>query len=468
MTPSASAHTKHPFRNILRFVAGDAFSKALAFVAMVWLARALGVGAFGTLEFALALLTWLLVLADGGIEIWATREAAQGVDLRALAGRVVPLRLILSILTGLLLLCLIPLLPDYESLPQILLIFAGCLPIQALNLKWAFLGREQMTPVGIGLVLGQLVFAAGVIAFVREPADLMAVPLLRLVSDIVTGLWFGNRFIRRNGTFRLTLPSRSDAPMLRPAFAYGAAHALALASFNFDSLLLGFLGTAEDVGLYGAAYKPVVAGLAIPMAYFMGLYPTLARTWSDGSTAFRELATKSLRLAASLALPLGVLGVVFAEDVLILLFSDAYAGAAQALQILSVSAVLVVLRGTYRRGLLAAGAVRLDLRCAAAATGLNVVLNFVLIPLYGIEGAAVATLASEVAWLGMTTLFFKRAVVSLPLLPNLIRPLLATATLVGWLLLSSSVPWVLRAVLGVAVYSIALAGIQRVAARRSA
>jgi Na+-driven multidrug efflux pump len=57
--------------------------------------------------------------------------------------------------------------------------------------------------------------------------------------------------------------------------------------------------------------------------------------------------------------------------------------------------MLVVLRVTLRQYLAASGRQRLDLGCASAATAVNVGLNFLLIPSYGIIGAALATLVSE-------------------------------------------------------------------------
>jgi len=86
------ASSVSPFRNILRLSVGDFLAKTLNFLAFVYLARVLGVASYGVLEFASSILTYFLLLADGGLELWATREAAEGRDLRELAARVVPLR----------------------------------------------------------------------------------------------------------------------------------------------------------------------------------------------------------------------------------------------------------------------------------------------------------------------------------------------------------------------------------------
>src|SRR5262245_64309357 len=70
----------NPFRSILRLSIGDLLAKIFSFLAFVYLARVLGVEDYGTLEFARALLVYVLVFGDLGLEFWATRQAARGAD----------------------------------------------------------------------------------------------------------------------------------------------------------------------------------------------------------------------------------------------------------------------------------------------------------------------------------------------------------------------------------------------------
>ncbi|HWP45486.1 MAG TPA: oligosaccharide flippase family protein, partial [Blastocatellia bacterium] len=83
-------HTMKRFRPIAWLSAGDLLAKTLNFCAFVYLARVLGAESFGVLELAGSLLTYLLLAADGGLEVWATREAAQNKDVRRLVARIVP------------------------------------------------------------------------------------------------------------------------------------------------------------------------------------------------------------------------------------------------------------------------------------------------------------------------------------------------------------------------------------------
>jgi O-antigen/teichoic acid export membrane protein len=70
----------NPFRNILTLSIGDFIAKAAYFLSFVYMAQKLGVANYGVLEFAIAVRTYLLLLADAGLDLWAVREAAKGVD----------------------------------------------------------------------------------------------------------------------------------------------------------------------------------------------------------------------------------------------------------------------------------------------------------------------------------------------------------------------------------------------------
>lgn len=445
-----------PFKNLLRLFLGDFAAKVLFFLAFVYLARILGVSNYGVLEFSLSVLTYFLVLGDGGLELWATREAARGRDTRGLVAQIVPLRLLLAGMSYTVLLLLLPVFPDYPFLQGLLVLFGLTLFAQAASLKWVFMGRENMGGVASGLVVAQITFALAIFAFVRRPESLLWVPVLRVVGDAAMAAYFGWLFVREHGRFRLALTLRGAGGVLRPALVMGASHGLAFMSYNFDSLLLGFMVGSAAVGWYGAAYKPITAILAVPVTYFVGLFPTLSRTFGSDHAAFQGIVTRSLRLASVLALPIGVGGAFLAGPIIHFLFGAAYENSVLPLQILSWAAVLVILRGTFRQALNAAGRQDLDLRCAVTAMGLNVGLNLFVIPRYGIVGAAGTTLLAEIVWITLASIYFYRHVSPLTLLPTIWQPLLAALVMAGWLGLTGSLFWMARGASSVLVYFLVL------------
>jgi O-antigen/teichoic acid export membrane protein len=445
-----------PFRNILKLSIGDFVSKVAYFLAFVYMAQKLGVAGYGVLEFAVAIRTYMLLAADAGLELWAVREAAKGLDIHGLVARVAPIRLVLATFSFGSVIGILAVLPDNPNLRRILPLLALTVFLQAFNLKWVFMGQERMMRVAVGLVASQLVFAGCIFLLVRQPADLIWVPLAFILGELLIVVYFWRLFTRLHGPPKMTLDWSGIRSLLQPVLTLGASHGLALMNYNIGSILIGVMAGPGPVGWYAAAYKPITAGLALPVSYFLGLFPSLSRQYKENKKKFRSILVRSFRLTAIFALPLGVGGTLLAEPLIGFLFGRSYARSVPVLQLLAWSAVLVTLRGNFRQSLNAAGKQRLDLACAISAVTVNVGLNLVLIPSYSIYGSAAATLASEVWWFVLAGYFFSRHVMPLKLLPALWRPILAAAGMGAFLVIGAPVQWMLRAAMGVVVYFLIL------------
>ena len=444
----------NPFRNILRLATGDFISKALSFLAFVYLARVLGVSEFGVLEFAGSILTYLLLISDGGLEMWGTREAAKAGDLPALVKRVLPYRLLLASGSFALLLVVLPLFPHYPSLRVVMVLYAVDVFAQAISLKWAFMGQQDMSRVARGLVIGQMLFALAVFGLIHNAAGLVWVPVLRLAGDLATAIYFARWYRRIHG--HLPLQVKFSGLALGPALTLGLSQAMGLINYNFDSVLLGFLRGPTVVGWYNAAYKLILISVTPTLTYVVGLFPALSRSYAESREEFRHLMARSVELWLAYVVPLVVGGVFLADSIIHFLYGTAYANSAAPLRILVWSAALASLRMVYSNALRATGHQALDLRCAIASAALNVVLNVLFIPRYGMVGAASATVSADVIWFAASYYFFARVVLPGEPMPKLRGPLLGGLAMAVVLWVARPVVWPARAILGLATYALIL------------
>jgi O-antigen/teichoic acid export membrane protein len=150
-----------------------------------------------------------------------------------------------------------------------------------------------------------VVFAGAVFALVQDPGDVLWVPVVQLAGNLAMAGYFYQRFVASQHTWLVRPTFQGIRQALAPSFTLGASRGLALLSFNFDTLLIGFLLNAAAVGLYSAAYRPLTAVLIISATYGLGLFPALSRAFSENHQQFRELVLRSLRLTAICAIPVG-------------------------------------------------------------------------------------------------------------------------------------------------------------------
>ena len=439
--------------SVLHLVGGDLASRALALVAFVYIARVVGADRFGTLEFAVSSLAYFLLLGDCGLEIWAIRATAMGLPVPHTAARVLALRILLSLLSYAVLFAITPAMPDYPRLPLMLLLFGLALIPQALNLKWVYVGRERMRTAAGGLLAAQIVFAAIVLIALRDPNNILWVPVARVLSELAGAVYFAVLYVREYGLPSLQLFGSESIGVLRGALAVGAVQGIGLLSYNFDMLLLGFLRTAADVGWYSAAYKPVTVALALPLACFGALFPGLARAHAAGKEQMIQLVRRSLRLTTALVLPVGILGSFLAGPAVILLFGAEYDRAAAPLQILCWSAVLVTIRSNFKHSLTAGRHSAVDLKSSSVAIAVNIILNLLFIPVWGAPGAAVATVISDIVWLSLAAAFFHSHIGSVGFWSALSKPAAAAVVMSACLFFTEALPAWERATFAVLVYA---------------
>lgn len=166
-----------------------------------------------------------------------------------------------------------------------------------------------------------------------------------------------------------------------------------------DLIILGLIMTPTDVGVYRVAAQGstvVSFGLGAIAAVSMPYYAQFHANGEMGH--LQRLATAGARIMLITAIPIVLIFIIWGEGILRLVFGVEYISAYSALVILSISHIFHAGFGILGPLLNMAGYERITAKGIAFAAVCNVILNFLLIPLYGINGAALSTGATLVIW----------------------------------------------------------------------
>jgi len=198
-----------------------------------------------------------------------------------------------------------------------------------------------------------------------------------------------------------------------------------------DTLMLGGLKSSADVGLYNAAH-PLAQFISVPLTALRLIYvPVISGLYAQGSMPeMRRNFSILTKWLCSATLPLFFILFLFPDTVLGFLFGASYASAATALRILSIGFIINNFLGPNGVTLIAMGEVRFIMWATLATAILNVGLNIVLIPPFGIEGAAIASVIaiSSINLIRCGKLYSLSK--AQPLSKNLLKPTLASLALV--------------------------------------
>ncbi len=163
-------------------------------------------------------------------------------------------------------------------------------------------------------------------------------------------------------------------------------------------IALGAIKGAEAAGVYAAVSRGAGLVAFVLSAAGAALAPTFAGMYAAGNMErLQRLVTKSTRAILLFSVPMAV-GLMLLNQWFLLLFGEEFGQGGAALIILSLGQLANAATGSVGTLLVMTG----HERDSAAATGtgalLNVVLNLALIPIWGLEGAAIATAASLIIW----------------------------------------------------------------------
>jgi len=169
-----------------------------------------------------------------------------------------------------------------------------------------------------------------------------------------------------------------------------------LTQYQADSLLIGYFLTATDLGYYAVAVSLSRFFWRVPQSIQMVTYPATSEYWSKGiHESLSKMINKSMKYSACILLTIGLGTGFFAKDIITFLFGNEFIYAVLPLQILLIGTVINGATSRPIGGSLAgAGHPGLDLIKVSISATVNVLLNILLIPSFGIIGAAVATTIS--------------------------------------------------------------------------
>ncbi|MDZ4764764.1 MAG: oligosaccharide flippase family protein [Chloroflexota bacterium] len=385
-------------RNTAILLVSNIGGAALSFVIAAVIGRALGERGLGVYAVAMAWVYPLSLVVEFGLGTLMTRDlAGQPERAHDYLIDVIRVRLLLGVPTLLVLIAAAPLLSSDSEIVAGLHVSAPLVLIVPLTGAFTavFRAQERMTPVA-ALNVGMLAAQAALTAVVLAAGAGVVVVL------IVNTATSAGQLVAAWGMYRATSPpnpltvSERGRSLLRRAFPFALAALFAALQNRLSIIMLENLTTTAEVGLFAAAYRFTEAARMFPNAFFGAIFPTLTALAADPARMERTFRRALVGLTA-FGIASGVGLTIFAPILLTLIYGDAFAAGASSLALLSWALALSVLRGLWT---IRAYAHRRESRVNAVnalVIALQVALGLVLIPRFGVDGAALTHLIIEAA-----------------------------------------------------------------------
>lgn len=407
-TLQARPYIQKVFHNI-GWLSFDKLLKAgLGFILSIALARYLGPHYFGLFNYAFSFVAVFGVISNLGLDQVAVREIAKAPsDASDILTSAALLRLGAAILSIALIGACIHWLQANDPLTQIavFLLSITLLFKSADVVRYWFEARVETKYVvwveGLIITLSALVK----LICLAQGISLLGFIILLVIESMLVSSALVYLLKKKGVFFRFSTCFKArSVTLFRDSWPLMFAGLAIMIYMRIDMIMLETIVDSQEVGIYAAATKLSEVWYFVPMILSTTLSPYLLRTHSENPKKFLLILNKLYFgfawLAVLLALPL----TVFSQTVVLFIYGSDYGASGTVLSIHLWASVAVFLGVASSQYLLAKNLPKLSLYRTLIGAIINIALNLVLIPVYGANGAAVATVASY--FISVFSLFF--------------------------------------------------------------
>lgn len=380
------------------------------------LARYLGPETFGIYSLGLAIIALYMPFAELGLQGVMLKSLVQAPQrANSLTGTAFAMRLFGGVLV--MLLSILSAYSMSEARPE-LPIIVTLLSLSALfrsteSFKYAFEAEVRVKPIVLVEGASSLITNFTKIAAIALGASVIAIAAIHTTEFLLSSIGILIVYSRCKHPIRSIQANAAEAKeLLKRSWPLLLSTLAVTIYMKIDQLMLGAMMGDKHVGIYAVAARISEVWYFIPAAAICSTFPILIKTKEeDKSLYIRRL----IRLYRSMIFLAAIVGLIFtfgSEFGIKLLFGSDYTEAAPVLSLHAWSGLFAVQGMITGYWLINEDLERHVLVRTASGAAINILLNLLLIPAYGISGAALATLLSQ-SWTGLwIDLFSKKTRVS--------------------------------------------------------
>lgn len=392
-------------KNVFWLSIGQIGGRLFRATIIIYAARILGAAEYGIFSYALSLAGFFTIFADLGLSPLMTREiaATQGQPEKQATyfASAFWIKIFLLAITSLLVIFAAPKFSKIEDV-IVLLPFVAILVFfdNFRDFTFAyFKGVEKMereaflviimniTIALTGFVILNFYQSAGALLFSYVASvAVVSIATIYLIKNLIKGIF---KYFNKETALRF----------IHDSWPLAFAGLFGIFMLNIDIVMLGWWRTPQEIGYYSASQRIIQIFYTLPAILASATFPAMARFIKQKETEkARVLNEKLIAILYLVAIPLAIGGIVLSASIIRFIFGEEYLPATASFQIL-IASLLINFPGAALGNLIMAHNQQKKLVNYVIGGSLsNIIFNTLLIPSFGISGAAIATLISQFAY----------------------------------------------------------------------
>lgn len=387
------------FKNMGFTAFSQFFTAIIAFILLIYIARYLGEDGYGIYNFALSFTILFTIFSDLGITQFIIREIARKkAATNYYLTNAFLIKCILSIVAFGLIVAIIWIIDYPQDIRTIIYLFAIYNILISFSELFTsiFQANEKMEYASIVQVTEKLILITLGLYVIFSGYGLLELAYVYIFAALTCTL-VGLLLIPKVAHPKIQINHRIWKDLTLSSLPFGINAVFAMIFFKIDVVLLGLLDSSIVVGIYSAAYNPLLSlSMMLTGIVITAIYPVMSRYFIDAKDSLTKLTILTLKYMGIIGFPIAVGCFVLADKFILLFYGGQYLDSVLVFQIL---AFFIPIRLTSSiTGTFLYSTDKQNFRSIAVVicAFLNIALNITLIPFLSYIGAAIATIISEI------------------------------------------------------------------------
>ncbi len=368
-------------------------------ISFPYVSRILGVETLGKYNFAVSIISYFILLSGLGINTYAVREGARCRDnkekLNKLANQIFTINMISTIISYILLFMLIIIVPKFHEYTTLLIILSLQLVFGTIGIEWLYAIYEEYMYITVRSIIFQILSILTLFILVKTENDINNYAIITTIAGVGSNILnyiHSRHYCNIKFTKNLELSKH-----LKPILILFAMNITTTIYVSSDTTILGFLSGEYAVGIYAVSTKIYTIIKRVLFSILAVSIPRLASyLGKNDKDQFNKMASNIYKTLFTLVLPAMIGMILLNKEIILIVANESYMEATISLILLSISLIFVF--GAYFWSQCVLIPLKEDktvLKATIVSAIVNIVLNFVLIPIWNQNAAALTTIIAE-------------------------------------------------------------------------
>ena len=387
------------FKNTAWLLGNRAYSMLIGFFVTVLVTRYLGPENYGMLSYAISFAGLWSFVAGLGLDQVLYRDLIKDKgNENALLGSSLLLRLVSGSVAGLLAVVAALIVGESGITLWLIIIVSGAFVFQAFNvINYAFQARVHSKFSSVSTIIVVTILTALKLLVLYYHKGIYYFAAIYTLEPLLYGILFLYFYKRQYGSPRKWKYDHTLAISMLTASAPLILSAVFVSIYaRIDQILIKHLIDVSSVGIYDAAVRIAELWYFIPGILVSSLFPSIVNSHHSDKKLYAKRIFRLTGLLIGLSLIIGIIVAFFARPIINIIFGSEFLGGYRVLQLYVWSGIGVSLGTILNQYLVVEKLTKVILYTSIVGMVINVILNLVLIPHYGIAGSAFATLVSYI------------------------------------------------------------------------